>query len=195
MGQNIIAGIFGAIIGGIVLYFVLGIPSEMRGLDRRLAMLEGQFVTFTTLRKEFEALQSKVDEVQSTITKKSTPRQVDLRLTGAAGSSSRWGSGWIDLEETMDFKKGDKLRLSIGGTARKIKVRLLPRGQSPDSTAGILPGDVAVPPNKIVEVELRSDRPNISQISVHGGSNPWGAYPLGGENGPATLEKAELIRP
>ena len=83
-------------------------------------------------------------------------------ISPAAGSSSRWGSGWIDLEETMDFKKGDKLRLSIGGTARKIKVRLLPRGQSPDSTAGILPGDVAVPPNKIVELALQSDRRSIS---------------------------------
>ena len=35
MGRNIIAGIIGAVLGGIALYFVLGIPSEVRGLDRR----------------------------------------------------------------------------------------------------------------------------------------------------------------
>ena len=194
MGTNITVGIIGAVLGGIVLYFVLGIPSEVRSLDRRLSTLEGQFDMFTTLRKEFEALQSRVEEVQATVANFSTPTQDDLLLSGVAGSSNRWGSGWIDLDDTMDFKKGDRLRLTIGGTANKIKVRLLPRGRSPDSTAGILPGDVSVPQNRTVEVELDSDHLRISQISVHGGPNPWGAFPLGGGNGPAILEKAELIR-
>ena len=152
MGTNITSGIIGAVLGGIVLYFVLGIPSEVRSIDIRVARLEGQFNMLTTLTKEVKALQSRVEEVQATVANFPTPTEDDLLVSGVVGSSNRWGSGWIDLDVTMDFKTGDRLRLTIGGTANKIKVRL------------------------------------------HGGSNPWGAFPLGGGNGPATLEKVELIR-
>jgi len=116
-------------------------------------------------------------------------------LTGETGVSSRWGSGWLDLVNPIDFKSKNKLRLTIGGTAKKIKVRLLPKGRSPDTTAGMLPAVFTVPSNRIVELKLQGDRPQIIQISVHGGANPWGKYPLGGGNGPATLESAEIIRP
>ncbi len=116
-------------------------------------------------------------------------------LSGEIGTSSQWGSGWLDLDSPTDFKSGDKLRLAIGGTAKNIKVRLLPNGRSPDTTAGMLRGVIAVPESRTVEVELQSDRPQVVQISVHGGPNPWGKYPLGGGNGPATLDSAELIRP
>lgn len=116
-------------------------------------------------------------------------------LSGETGASSQWGSGWLDLDSPTDFKSRDKLRLTIGGTAKKIKVRLLPKGRSPDSTAGMLRGVVTVPENRTVEVVLQDDRPQVVQISVHGGANPWGKYPLGGGNGPATLESAEIIRP
>jgi hypothetical protein len=115
-------------------------------------------------------------------------------LAGEIGSSSRWGSGWIDLATTTDFAKGDRLRLKIGGTAAKILVRLLPKGVSPDSPQGIISGVITVPENRIIEVVLATDRKGIVQISVHGGPNPWGRYPLGGGNGPATIEAAELIR-
>jgi hypothetical protein len=116
-------------------------------------------------------------------------------LSGETGASSQWGSGWLDLDRPTDFKSGNKLRLIIGGTAKNIKVRLLPKGRSPDTRAGMLGGVVAVPESRTVEVELQSDRPQVVQISVHGGPNPWGKYPLGGGNGPATLDSAELIRP
>lgn len=59
-------------------------------------------------------------------------------LAGASGASSQWGSGWIDLAPAVDFKKEDRLKLLIGGTANKIIVRLLPKGQSPDSSVGIV---------------------------------------------------------
>lgn len=116
-------------------------------------------------------------------------------LSGQTGVSSQWGSGWLDLDSPTNFKSGDKLRLTIGGTAKNIKVRLLPKGRAPDTTAGMLRGVIAVLESRTVEVELKSDRPQVVQISVHGGSNPWGKYPLGGANGPATLDSAELIRP
>jgi len=119
--------------------------------------------------------------------------EVEL-LAGEIGSSSRWGSGWLDLATTIDFDKGDRLRLQIGGMAEKILVRLLPRGVSPDEPHGIVGGAITVPENRIVEVVLNTDRKEIIQISVHGGPNPWGRYPLGSGNGPATIQAAELIR-
>lgn len=115
-------------------------------------------------------------------------------LAGEIGSSSHWGSGWLDLATVTDFAAGDVLRLRIGGTASKVLVRLLPEGKFPDSTVGIVGGAVTVPENRIVEVVLDEDRKGIIQISVHGGPNPWGGFPLGGGNGPATLEAARLVR-
>ena len=115
-------------------------------------------------------------------------------LAGPIGLSSQWGSGWLDLATPTDFRKGDRLRLKIGGTADKIVVRLLPKGNSPDSPVGVIGGAITVPPNRIVEVSLKSDKKGIIQISVHGGPNPWGRYPLGRGNGAAALKVAELIR-
>jgi len=114
-------------------------------------------------------------------------------LAGETGVSSRWGSGWLDLATITDFLKGDKLRLKIGGTAAKILVRLRPKGVSPESPQGIIDGVITVPKNRIVEILLMTDQKGIVQISVHGGPNPWGLYPLGASNGPATLEAVELV--
>lgn len=121
------------------------------------------------------------------------PRPVEF-LTGDIGSSSRWGSGWLDLATPLHLRTGDRLRLRIGGGASKVLVRLLPRGTSPDSSVGIIGGPIEVPEDKTVEVLLDTERQEIVQISVHGGPNPWGRFPLGAGNGPATIEAAELIR-
>src|ERR1019366_3360778 len=98
-----------------------------------------------------------------------------------------WGSGWCDLPSPTNFSKGEHLKLTVGGTADKIVVRLLQQGVPPDTSAGVIPGVVAVPKARIVEVTIPNDRKQIIQISVHGGPNPWGQYPLGGRNGPATI--------
>lgn len=125
------------------------------------------------------------------------------QITGNVGSSSQWGSGWIELSPMQNFKSGDRLRLTIGGSAQNILIRLFSTGQSPDQPVGILPGKAAVkgnafaipvPKNRIVVVELDSAYSNVLQISVHGGPNPWGQFPLGFSNGPATIIKADLIR-
>lgn len=115
-------------------------------------------------------------------------------LDGEVGSSSRWGSGWINLAAVTNFSAGDVLRLRIGGTANKVIVRLLPEGKSPDSSVGVVGGTIKVPENRIVDVTLDEDRRDIIQISVHGGPNPWDRFPLGGDNEGATLESAELVR-
>ncbi len=128
---------------------------------------------------------------------KSTPsnskEEIIQPLLGEIGASPRWGSGWLDLAVPTDFLKGDRIRLKIGGSASKILVRLLPRGRSPDTSTGLIGGTITVPEDRIVEVTLKYDRREIIQISVHGGPNPWNR-PLGGGNGPATIEEAEVIR-
>jgi len=116
-------------------------------------------------------------------------------IQGEIGSSARWGTGWLDLVKKRDFHKGDRLRLTVGGSANKIVVRLLSRGSDPNTPSGIDGGIVRVPENRVVEITLQEDHKNVTQISVHGSANPWGRFPLGGGNGPATLLSAEYIVP
>jgi hypothetical protein len=115
-------------------------------------------------------------------------------LNGQTGASEQWGSGWIDLASPVNLVKGDVLRLKVGGSAQKVMVRCLAKGQSPDSTEGLVGDAVIVPKDRIINIRLSSSRNNIVQISVHGGANPWGMYPLGQSNGPATIDSAEIIR-
>lgn len=122
-----------------------------------------------------------------------TSKEITIPLMGEIGSSPRWGSGWIDLEAPTDFLKGDRIRIKVGGSATKVLVRLLSRGQSPDTSAGRIGGTITVPEDRIIEVTLKYDRKEIIQVSVHGNPNPWN-IPLGGGNGPATIEEAEIIR-
>ena len=114
-------------------------------------------------------------------------------LQGTIGFSPPHKSGWIDLSPMIDFRRGDRLRLKIGGSATKIVVRLLSRDMDPNTPSGIEGDAVDVPENRIVEMVLQQDRKNIVQVSVHGGANPWGLFPLGGGNGPATLLRVERM--
>lgn len=114
-------------------------------------------------------------------------------LDGAIGSSSRWSVGWLDLEKITDFKKGDRLKITVGGTAKKILLRFLPKGADPNDPIGIDGGPRQVPNSRVIEVVVESDHKNIRQISVHGGPNPWGDFPLGQDNGAATIINAERL--
>lgn len=116
-------------------------------------------------------------------------------LIGRIGSSSLWGSGWIDLDMRTNFRRGDTVTLKIGGAAESIVVRFLSKGNDPNDPAGIDGGVVRVPENRVVQITLNEDHPDVIQISVHGGPNPWNLYPLGGGNGPATVLSAERIAP
>lgn len=115
------------------------------------------------------------------------------RLSGEPGYLPKFGCGWVDLDTATNFHQGHRLRLKIGGTAKKILIRLLPDGSFPDSSAGIVGNPVDVPTDRIVEIELKVSHKNVIQISVHGGPNPWGRFPLGGGNGPASLEFADYV--
>jgi hypothetical protein len=114
------------------------------------------------------------------------------RLDGTVGAVEKFGSGWIDLQRPVDFLKGDRLRLVIGGNATSVVIRLLAKDKARDSSEGLLGGPVKVPKTRVVEVVLREDRLKVVQISVHGGPNPWGHFPMP-NNGPAALQSVERI--
>jgi hypothetical protein len=115
-------------------------------------------------------------------------------VRGKTGSTSKYYSGWIDLQRLTDFHRGDKLRLTmdqrIHNPAKEIYVRLLAKDGSPndeDEGAGTHP--VKGP---VVEVVLDKDYPQTRQISVHGGPNPFGTQQLSPDNGTAKLISVDL---
>jgi len=116
-------------------------------------------------------------------------------LRGRIGVSTRWASSWIELASPVDFQRGDRLRLTLAGNATRILIRVLPAGADPNQPVGIIAGTpFKVPQNKIVELTLTDEYRAVIQISVHGGPNPWGTFPLGRENGPVTLLRAARLR-
>jgi hypothetical protein len=115
-------------------------------------------------------------------------------LEGKPGSSPQWGSGWLDLDPPVNFAKGDQLKLTVGGTASKILVRLLPDGGDRDTPDGVVGGPVIVPSSRTVNITLPGERKKVVEISVHGGPKPWDKYDLGAHNGPATLKSVERMK-
>jgi len=109
------------------------------------------------------------------------------------GISLQWSSGWCDFGTAVAFKKGERLRLAVGGSAKKIIVRLLPKEADPNTTIGVIPTPFTVPANRFLVLTVPYDAPATVQISVHGGQSPWGQYPLGAGNGPATISGVERL--
>ncbi len=109
------------------------------------------------------------------------------------GSSPHWKSGWCDFASPVEFKQGERLRLAIGGSAKKIIVRLLPKGADPNTTIGVFPTFLTVPQSRLVDFTIPHNAPNTVQISVHGGPNPFGQYPINAGNGPATISGVERL--
>jgi hypothetical protein len=116
-------------------------------------------------------------------------------LRGSFGSSSEFKSGWLDLRPPFTFAKGERLRITVGGTASQVVVRLLQEGSSPNDQSGILGKFVVDKKDRVVLIELGDDHPAIKQISVHGGESPWENWNLGGGNGPATIQLVERASP
>jgi tetratricopeptide (TPR) repeat protein len=122
------------------------------------------------------------------------PRKLQcMPLEGRVGSSSEWGSGWMDLTQPSNFEAGNRLRIEVAGSASKILVRLLPYGQDPRSPAGLLTDEFTVPADHIVEVPIETDRSKIIQISVHGSAKAFNRN-LGVGNGPANLSRIERCK-
>jgi len=133
-------------------------------------------------------------EIPSTQTPMSLPDTTCRPLSGSFGMSQQWNTGWIDLTTITNFQAGDRIRLKVAGAARRIVVRFLAQGASADSPAGVEGGIITVPPDGNVIVTLQQSYQTIKQISVHGGPNPWGIFPLGDGNGAVMLNSACLSR-
>jgi hypothetical protein len=116
-------------------------------------------------------------------------------LPGTKGSAvgDGWQASWLNLKPFVSFKRGDTLRITVGGSAENIVVRLLPADSDPSSPDGIEGDARKVPADKIVIVKLAGDRPTVKQISVHGGREAHG-IPLGGNNGPVQLLSVTVER-
>jgi len=115
-------------------------------------------------------------------------------LMGTTESSARWYSSWLDLPVPLDFESGDVVRLTLCGAAERVLVRLLPISASPGSDAGMIWRAYEIATDRTVEITLRQDHPQVKQISVHGGPEPFD-FDLGQDNGPVTILCVErLIR-
>jgi hypothetical protein len=113
-------------------------------------------------------------------------------LEGKVGSSDEWGSGWMDLNQPIDFPTGSHLKITVGGSASRVLVRALREGQSHDKPGGVL-GAFTVPASRVVEVAINAPKPGIGHISVHGSSKPFD-WDLGSGNGPASLSTIEYCK-
>ncbi len=109
-------------------------------------------------------------------------------IPGRIGISPQWKSGWIDLDNVQDFHAGETIELEVGGSASQILVRLLAKGDDPNLVSPSS-WDLEVPEDRLVKIEFQNKYPDIEQISVHGGPNPFGVYQFDENNGSATLEK------
>jgi hypothetical protein len=115
-------------------------------------------------------------------------------LVGHIGVSQRWGSGWIDFGSPTEFRAGEKLRIKLRQDgAKRVLVRLLPFGASPDDPIGIIGNQPFSVQDGVVTVTLDKNYANIIQLSVHGGEQPWN-FSLGSDNGPATIVGVDLIK-
>lgn len=105
-------------------------------------------------------------------------------LPGTPGSAAgdRWQASWLDVNPPASFKKGETIKIKVGGNAENVLVRFLPADSDPSSSDGIEGKVRKVPSNGILEVKLERNHPSVKQISVHAGKEAWGT-PLGGNNG------------
>jgi hypothetical protein len=114
-----------------------------------------------------------------------------VKLDGVVGVSTQWGSGWLDLNSRPSFAPGTQLRIGIGGNARRVLIRMLQEGESPDVLVGEL-GEYDVPAERAVVATTKKLFEQVKQISVHG-DTPWNRF-LAEGNGPATLLFVEQCR-
>ncbi|MBN1573111.1 MAG: hypothetical protein JW984_07945 [Deltaproteobacteria bacterium] len=108
------------------------------------------------------------------------------------GESIQYGSGWCDLKPPINLAEETCLKLTIGGTATKVLVRLLKGGEDPNSAVGLIGDPITVPSNRIIIVKLKKAYLNVVQVSVHGNPSPFG-IDLGINNGPARLDMVEKV--
>jgi hypothetical protein len=96
-------------------------------------------------------------------------------------------SSYLNLRTPLTLQQDDTLVIRLGGTARRVKVRLLQNLGHANQPVGVLDSTFEVPASKIIVVPVQYSVTSVRQISVHGGPNPFGRYPLMEGNGPAII--------
>ena len=107
-------------------------------------------------------------------------------LRGSIGTSPQWKSSWLDFEQPHIFRRGDTVRILLGGDASEVIVRFLSMSDDPNSPAGVVGNPIQVTTNGTsgeITLHLDNDYNAIKQISIHGGANPWGIYQMPPDNG------------
>jgi serine/threonine protein kinase len=113
---------------------------------------------------------------------------------GTIGADVEIGSGWMDFGNPIQLPKGTKLRLTLGGDAECVAIRLLEASVSPDMNTGVVHEEKGLPSNRVIDFVIGADYENVIQLSVHG-RRPWNHCSSVAENGAATITKAEYIFP
>lgn len=184
------------------------IQGELSTARSKLAEVESERDTATSKQEKAEGTLSEVREALNATGKSfdqlpglvttlmrartnAEPQYKTERLQGYTESSAEHGSGWLNLLTATDFRKGERLRIVVGGDAKKVLVRLLSDLNRRDQFEGVLATPIDVI-NGIVEVKLKKDHPGTLQISVHGGAKPWGVA-LGRNNPGATLVSVDRL--
>ncbi len=90
------------------------------------------------------------------------------RGTNSVGGTV-WYSSYMQLNTPRNFMKGEQLRITLRGKAKRVYVRLLPKGADATTSIGIIGKRIRVPQNGVITVKLESTYRNIQQISVHSG--------------------------
>lgn len=123
----------------------------------------------------------------------STERYRWQMIRGTRHSSALYHSSWLDLSAATDFSSGDKLRISIDGSANTVVVRFLSEGENPDHAVGII-GTFPISDSRVLEVTLTDKYDKVNQISVHGGPQAWNAR-LGADNGDPIIQSVSRSVP
>ena len=73
-----------------------------------------------------------------------------------------------------------------------VLVRILRIGEDPNQAVGLIGNPISMPSDRQIVARIKTTYRNVIQISVHGKESPFGIF-LKNQNGPATLEFAEII--
>jgi hypothetical protein len=106
------------------------------------------------------------------------------------GSSAKWGSGSCSLKPAITLNKGQCVRVTVGGTAKQVILRVIRAGENPGKENTFLGEKVTLGPGRMVVVEVPKDLDKVKTINVHGGKRAWSVVFDEG-NGPATVEQVE----
>ena len=118
------------------------------------------------------------------------------QLTGTIGSAAGRDrqSSWIDLTNMTNFRPGERLKITVQGTAENVVSELLPQGYIQLIAGHRGRRHEGSQRRSFGSAAEKEERRNVVQISVHGSQKAWNIS-LGSGNGPVTLEGVDRVAP